>query len=282
MTEWPLIAFTITLELACGSALAATLFDGTVHRSDPASMRLLGISVFPLAAAALLVSLFHLGRPSAAWRAFSNLGSSRLSLEVFLCVLFALTALAYSALWWMARSEGRLALGVATGVVGLAAVISSAMVYPTPAQPAWNSGWVPVSFLGAVLLLGGGAAVLLGGSAWEGLLQKTYLAAILLGGFALLASAVWMIVHLSQGSQDEYISAQLQSGLHLLLSHHGIWFGLHILLAGILPLGLAIVFWLGGGAGLASIAAQRLCFLALLFGTMIGRALMLALADFRQ
>jgi anaerobic dimethyl sulfoxide reductase subunit C (anchor subunit) len=282
MTEWPLIAFTITLELACGSALATTLFDGTVHRSDPASMRLLGISVFPVAAAALLVSLFHLGRPSAAWRAFSNLGSSRLSLEVFLCALFALAALAYSALWWLARSEGRLALGVVTGVIGMAAVISSAIVYPTPAQPVWDSGWVPVSFLGAVLLLGGGAGVLLGASVSEGLLQKIYLAAILFGGFALLASAAWMIVHLSQGSPDEYVSAQLQSGLHLLLAHHGIWFGLHILLAGLLPLGLVIVFWLGGGANLASVTTQRLCFLALLFGTVIGRTLMFALADFRQ
>jgi len=72
------------------------------------------------------------------------------------------------------------------------------------------------------------------------------------------------------------------TALHLLLAHHGIWFGLHILPAGILPLGLAIVLWLGGGASLAGITTQRWCFLALLFGTVIGRTLMLALADLRQ
>jgi anaerobic dimethyl sulfoxide reductase subunit C len=278
MTEWPLIAFTVVLEMACGSAIAATLFDWTMQRSEPASLRALGISVFPLALLALLASLFHLGRPLSAWRAFANLGASRLSLEVLVCALFTLVALAYSLLWLTARSEGRPVLGVATCVVGLAAVAASVAVYLIPEQPAWNSGWVPVSFLGTVLLLGGMAPVLLFDCGARGSWRRAFLAMIFLGALALLASAAWMIVRLSQVSPDDFVSAQLQAGLHAVMSQHAVWLGLHVLLACILPLVVSVLLWQGGAAHAVGPGAWRLLYLAVGIGVVLGRAIMFAIA----
>lgn len=280
MTEWPLIAFTVLLELACGSALAAALLDWTMRRSDVASMRPLAISIFPLAALALIVSLFHLGRPLAAWRALANIGNSRLSLEVFLCALFAAAALAWSFLWWTGRSEGRLAVGGVTGILGAAAVTASALIYLIPAQPAWNSGWLPLSFLGTVLVLGGTFPLLLIDLRGANVLQKAFLPAVFAGGLALLVSAVWMLARLSQNPADDFLSGRLQMGLHLLTSQGLIWLGIFVLLAAIVPIAAAVMLWRGGGPHGFSCVVFQFLFPAVLAGTVIGRILMFAVVQF--
>jgi anaerobic dimethyl sulfoxide reductase subunit C (anchor subunit) len=184
MREWPLIVFTIAIQSACGLALAATLFD-VKARHDPALMRPLALAIFPLAALGALASVAHLGRPLAAWRSVLNLGRSPLSLEVALTALFVALALAYSGFWWIGRSDGRLALGIAASLAGLAAVISSALVYTVPAQPAWNSGWVPASFVGTALVLGGLAPAVFAAPAAPGLLR-------IAGSALLIIAAVWI------------------------------------------------------------------------------------------
>jgi anaerobic dimethyl sulfoxide reductase subunit C (anchor subunit) len=276
MNEWPLVVFTVLLEFACGSAMAATLVDCMVRRPDLVPMRPVGISVFPVAALALLASLFHLGRPLAAWRALANLGNSRLSLEILLCALFTLVALVYSFLWWTERSRGRPAAGIALCLLGAAAAIASATVYLIPAQPAWNSGWVPCSLVGTALLFGGLIPLLLAAKT-EGLQQKIFQAAVIMGGLALLSSAVWMLVRLSQMPADEFIAARLQEGLHRLASQHGLWLGLHIALGCVLPLVVGIRLWLGGSAHKYGPLSRLLIFLMILAGITIGRVLMFAL-----
>ena len=161
MKEWPLVLFTLATQLSCGLALAATVFDARLRAADAGPMRPLAVAIFPVAALGMLLSTAHLGRPLMAWRAAANLGQSRLSLEVIATLLFAILALAYSGLWWLGRTEARLALGIATGAAGIAAVAASAAIYTVPAQPAWNSGWVPASFFGTAFLLGGLAPALL-------------------------------------------------------------------------------------------------------------------------
>jgi len=276
MNEWPLIVFTLLLEFACGSAMAATLVDYTVRQAELAPMRPVGISVFPVAAVALMASLFHLGRPLAAWRALANLGNSRLSLEVFLCALFTLAALVYSFLWWTERSGGRPAAGIALCIIGAAAVIVSATVYLVPAQPAWNSGWVPCSLVGTALLSGGLIPFLLAANV-AGSPQRIFQVAVAIGGLVLLGSAVWMLVHLAQVPSDDFIAARLQEGLHQLASQHGLWFGLHIALGCILPLVVSVRLWLGESAHRFGTFSRLLIFLMILAGVTIGRVLMFAL-----
>jgi anaerobic dimethyl sulfoxide reductase subunit C (anchor subunit) len=277
MNEWPLIIFTVLLEFACGSAMAATLVDWLVRRPDLVPMRPVGISVFPVAALALLASLFHLGRPLAAWRALANLGNSRLSLEVLLCALFTLGALVYSFLWWTERSGGRQAAGIALCILGAAAVIASATVYLVPAQPAWNSGWVLCSLVGTAPLFGGLIPLLFAANI-EGPPQKIFQAAVIMGGLALLSSAVWMIVRLSQVPADEFIAARLQEGLRRLTSQHGLWLGLHIALGCVLPLVVGIRLWVGGDAHEFGPFSRRLIFLIILMGVTIGRVLMFTIS----
>jgi anaerobic dimethyl sulfoxide reductase subunit C (anchor subunit) len=269
MSEWPLVVFTMALQLSCGLALSATLFDRSVRKSDEAVIRLLGISIFPIAAVGLMVSLFHLGRPLSAWRALSNLPGSWLSVEVLLSCLFALASLAYAHRWWSRGREGRFALGVVTGLVGLAAVVSSSMIYLVPGQPAWNSAWVPMSFLGTTMVLGGLFPICLGDLKSDKGFLTALSAAVAVGGLLLVVSANWMIAGISRPSADDFASARLHEALLLVLSQHLVWFVLHVVLAGVLPVAFAFSLLSSGKAGLGG-----LVLVAVTAGAAIGRILM--------
>jgi anaerobic dimethyl sulfoxide reductase subunit C len=152
MVEWSLGIFTVAVQVACGLSLAVTLC-GRGPAAANTGVHLISAAVFPVAALGLAASLFHLGRPIVAYRALLNLGRSPLSLEVLLSLVFALAALlsGYS----RTRSAGsRSAATIVTSVAGVAALVSSFAVYLIPSQPAWNSGWLPVSFVAPVLMIG--------------------------------------------------------------------------------------------------------------------------------
>jgi anaerobic dimethyl sulfoxide reductase subunit C (anchor subunit) len=273
MSEWPLIVFTLALQFACGLALAATLCDRNATPA-PDAMRPLALSIFPLAVLGLLASLFHLGRPISAWKSLLNLGSSRLSLEVLFSLLFVAAAFIYAHAWWTHRAEHRLAIGVVTSLLALAAVASSAAIYLIPTQPAWNSGWVPVSFLGTALLLGGAASAAFLNLEGARSLYDSFLAGVVVGSLMLIVAAIWMVVTLSQGSSDGFASARLQDAFHVLTSQYAAWFGLYLLLAGIVPIVLAALLWMGRNNAGAWSALGPLVLLAIFLGTIIGRRLM--------
>lgn len=289
--EWPLVIFTLALQLSCGLALAATFVDAIANPSVAAAMRPLALAIFPAVAVGMLASLLHLGQPLAAWKSLLNLRRSRLSLEVLLTALFALTALVYSSFWLTGRTEMRLALGMATSVLGLAAVISSAMIHVLPSQPAWNSGWVPASFLGTALLLGGFASAAL--VPWAGSAASSagvppgisalrlFLGAVFAGSAVVLLSALWMLARLSGVRGEQFASGRV-GGSHWLTTRDYLWFGLHVLLAGLLPAALALRFW---PATTATSPAKVLtaplalaAFLSIVLGTLVGRLLMYSLA----
>lgn len=279
MTEWPLIVFTVGLQLACGLSLAATLFDLGSLRSKDAAMRRVALAIFPLTVFGLIASLFHLGRPLSALRALSNLGSSRLSLEVLLSAGFALAALAYSYLWWKRIRPTRILVGVFTTLVGLAAVVSSFSIYMIPSQPAWHSGWLPISFVGTLLLFAGVVPASL--IEFE---DKRFLRILLgfafAGGVALLVSITWMIAALTRFTADDFSAARLQAGLHLLTSNYSFWFGSYLFLAILLPFAFALRLWprrdSGSRAPSEAFSLKTVVFLAVLCGAIIGRMLMYA------
>jgi anaerobic dimethyl sulfoxide reductase subunit C (anchor subunit) len=278
MNEWALVIFTLAIELSCGMALTATFFDAKARQSDGAVMRPVGLTIFPLAAFGLMTSLFHLGHPLSAWKTLLNLGSSRLSLEVLLTVLFALAALVYSYSWWKDNKKYRLHFGVATSVLGLAAVVSSATIYLVPTQPAWNSGWVPVSFLGTALLLGGFASLSLVNLKDHPSQARAFLATGIAGSLALVFSTIWMLASLSRVPNNDFDYARLQGALHLLLtSQYSVGLGAYLILTGILPTSFAFRLWPGRKG---SDEVSRMPFvppvvvIAVAFGAIIGRTLM--------
>lgn len=241
MKDWPLVVFTLAIQFSSGLALAATLLDIKTRHAGAALIRPLGIAIFPLAALGALASAAHLGRPLAAWRSVLNLGRSPLSQEVALTAVFVALALGFSAFWWTGRTDGRVALGIMTAAAGLAAVVSSALVYTTPAQPAWNSAWVPASFVGTALLLGGLApTVFISPNSGPCVLRYA-------GGALLILAAFWMSAHWH--------------------SARSMWLGACLLLAGAAPLAFAI-----------RPAFTLPAFIAVLLATAVGRALFYMLA----
>src|SRR5512136_1858654 len=132
IAEWPLVVFTVLSQLAAGLALAAAVLDVRAGAGDGGPGRRLGSSIFPVALGGLAGSLFHLGRPLAAWRALLGWRSSPLSVEVLFYGLFLAAAFVTSGLWVLRARRFRPALGAITAALGLAAVISSALIYLLP------------------------------------------------------------------------------------------------------------------------------------------------------
>jgi DMSO reductase anchor subunit len=175
---------------------------------------------------------------------------------VVLTAGFAILSLVYSGLWWTGKTDGRLLLGAAAGAAGIAAVIAAAAVYAIPASPAWNSGWVPASFLGTALLLGGFAPAVL--IPWRGnpALLRIFLGASVAGSLLLLVAVFWTLAN---------VSRSLKAG-------SVVWLGCHVALASVLPIAVAFRLWPDAGAAVMPFA--RLVLAAVLCGAAIGRAVM--------
>jgi anaerobic dimethyl sulfoxide reductase subunit C (anchor subunit) len=167
LREWPLVLFTLTVQLAVGLFLAL-LATKSLLRAGHLAERPTGEGPFLLVgvlmAAALAVSLLHLGAPMSAVFSLSNLEESWLSREILVALVFlGLWGLGYSVgrrpgtAPWMAR-----ALAWATALVGIALIWVMAKIYMVPARPLWDHWLTAASFLLTTLLLGtvAGAAYL--------------------------------------------------------------------------------------------------------------------------
>ena len=119
-----------------------------------------------LAVGGLIASMFHLGHPERALRAFTQWRSSWLSREAWASVAALLVMAAYGAglvffdaRWWP--------IGVIGAVLSLLTVLTTSMIYTQmKTVPRWHSLWTPVNFLS--LSLAGGA--LLAGQVTEAMI----------------------------------------------------------------------------------------------------------------
>ena len=161
VSEWSLIIFTILGQMAVGSFMVL----GVIHlyafrkagmeEADRLSDRaLLGIGVVMILA--FLGSLLHLGNPLNAPRSILNLGSSWLSREILFGVIFAILGGLFGIMQWrkMGSFTLRMIIAILAALVGIALVVSMAMIYMMETQPAWNTFATPVSFFTTTLLLG--------------------------------------------------------------------------------------------------------------------------------
>lgn len=249
LEEWPLAAFTLAIQVACGIAIATTIAVLTQGPAQPAAARVLGISVFPIVAAGTFLSLMHLGRPLSAWRALSNCPRSRLSMEVLLTTAFAVSAFTCSYSWWNGATALRLYSGAATSLFGIAAVVSGAAIYQIPARRIWNSAWVMTSFIGSTVIVAGLALSICSmPSRWG-------TTAGIVGSALLLLSGAWM-----------WMLSRTREHARLFRT----WFTGYLLLVVATPL-LLIFLLQSSGLVLASCTVAA--------GMIIGRMLMLALGE---
>jgi anaerobic dimethyl sulfoxide reductase subunit C (anchor subunit) len=276
LKEWPLVVFTISLQYSCGLALAATMVDFRAPSAEVELLRPIGIAIFPIVAVGTFFSLCHLGQPLSAWKSVLNLVHSRLSLEILMTILFALSALADSAFWLTGRTEFRLAVGIATFILGLAAVASSAAIYMVPSRPFWNSGWLPTSFLATTILLGGAFASTLFASTGNSTMLRPLLALTIAGGVLSFFSICWMLIRFSRLSRDKFAAISVPIAWRARSLGSWFLFGLYVLFAGIVPIALIITLWPIGNAP-SDASAVRFAlpgFVAILLGVTAGRTLM--------
>ena len=153
--EWALVAFTLLMQLSVGTVLVVAAVPLLAGRGAHPPGRAFDLSLLLAAVAAglaLVVSLFHLGRPEQAWLALINLRGSWLSREIVASVLFAAAAGAFV---WQRRGGGDAGTAVvAAALMGIVVVYTMARLYMVPAQPAWDRVLTPLTFFVSALLLG--------------------------------------------------------------------------------------------------------------------------------
>ena len=147
-----LVVMTTTVQATFGTLLALTL----LRALDTTTVTLLML----LTAAALNVSVFHLGRPAYAWRALKMWRRSWLSREVLMFGLFFAAIFACAAASWGARLQvagaGAMVVPMAlvAAVFGTLGTLASAYIYLVPARPSWNMLHTPADFLLSAGLIG--------------------------------------------------------------------------------------------------------------------------------
>lgn len=270
--EWSLVVFTLALQLSCGLVLSTTLCQIEAGAESSAHLRLLGLAAFPIALVGVLASLCHLGRPWSAWKSLRNFPESRLSVEVLLTMLYSVTCAAYSFAWFHGAAQWRLVAGSLASVIGVAAVVASAMIYMVPSQPAWNSKWVLGSFASTMLALGG-ACTWASLSPSERHIYASPAILAFIGGTLVIASASGMAARLRTLSATG--RAQLFTRQQRLI------LALHVLFAGLLPVGLAAQDWLPAAAMPDAITAPMATAIlaAVLAGVLLGRRLLYSLVN---
>jgi DMSO reductase anchor subunit len=114
-------------------------------------------AAFVFAAGGLVSSVFHLGRPERAWRAFSQWRSSWLSREGVLAVATAIPATVFGIGWvFFGATTGFIGLcGVLAAALAAATVHSTGMIYASlkPIHQ-WRNRWTVPNYLALALMSG--------------------------------------------------------------------------------------------------------------------------------
>lgn len=161
--EWPLVVFTLAIQLAVGCYLALLLV-----RADRTWNRAPLLAVGALTILGLAASALHLGTPGNAVRTLANMGESWLSREILAGVTFlSLWAVTFQVNRRARPAPWHNALAALLAVAGVAFIWAMARVYMLPARPAWDSWLTPTSFFLTTILLGAVAmAAWLEGHPW--------------------------------------------------------------------------------------------------------------------
>lgn len=162
LREWALPVYTILMQLSVGMQLIFWLIRAPLQkRLSSLDVDLIFrkpfLLVFITPLVAMVGSHFHLSNPWISFLAILNVGKSWLSREIFLSVLFFITAgVQFYVTWFLPGEKQRLKTilgwgGVALGVIS---VFAMSMCYLIPAQPAWDHPFTMLLFYCSALILG--------------------------------------------------------------------------------------------------------------------------------
>lgn len=155
--ELPLIFFTLMIELAAGIFISLLIYQALTLNRDKEIYQDVSIVVILITVGGLFASLFHLGKPFGAYRAFYGLkNNSPLSWEVLITFIFLIFTFIYSSeLFRSTRVENNTYyFGILTGIIGLVAILISGRVYMFKSRPAWFTLITPLSFLMTSIISG--------------------------------------------------------------------------------------------------------------------------------
>lgn len=216
LNEWPLISYTLFGQAAAGLYLAVALVREylavkTGADTAAAATRRPAFLAGILLAAAVVLSMLHLGSPMGAFRAVNNVGTSWLSREILLTGLFGL-------LWLVGLRFDQRFLRWATALAGAGMVFAMAMLYQSSVIPAWMTAYTLVFFLAAMLVTGG---VLFLAALPKDFAQSVPVGALtaLVGTVAQLAALPLYLAKLGGGAGPAKLALAAMSGSPLLLSH---------------------------------------------------------------
>jgi Fe-S-cluster-containing dehydrogenase component/DMSO reductase anchor subunit len=161
--HWPLVLMLVLTQMSVGAFVVDQVFGladlGGVVEQTGARLLHVGTS-FMLGLIGLAASIFHLGRPWRAYRAFLGWRTSWLSREVIAFCAFAFASSAYAVVaglraWGFSiAAESEIALGVAVAVSGLGGVLCSAMIYASTRRVLWNPFYTGWKFFLTCIVLG--------------------------------------------------------------------------------------------------------------------------------
>lgn len=154
MHDLPLVFFTVLSQLAVGGMIMLWIIDVYKVKLNMKTGKLISGALVMITGLSILISLLHLGHPFQAYLALTHLSVSWLSREVILFSLFFLAQVFYFFQWKEGKDSQRLITGGIAAILGILAVISSALIYVLPSVPAWNNVSPVIFFLLTAVLLG--------------------------------------------------------------------------------------------------------------------------------
>lgn len=146
-----LVLFTFLSQMAIGAFAALFFLDVYKGKLSKRSSFFSLITILIVSVVAVIVSLFHLGHPFAAYKALLNFGDSWLTREIVFFPAFILFVLLYT----FAKTKKQQQLfGWGSNILGVVTIYSTAMIYTIPSVPAWNNGTTIAAFFITALLVG--------------------------------------------------------------------------------------------------------------------------------
>lgn len=262
--EWPLMLFTVLGQVAVGGfiVLGFSLMRKELIADERRSILKGMFFVWVLLGIGFLASTFHLGSPGRAFNALNRIGSSGLSNEVALGVLF----FAAGGLYWLLAVAGKMPAGanliwlVIAMALGLGFVYTMVGAYKIPTVLTWNNGYTLTNFFMTVLIGGPLLGYLLKRGGCE-------CGAALLATISLAALIVSVCSNLMQAGELAGIRSSVMQA-SVLAAEFGRMMSLRVALAAI-GLGLWIVPMLKGGRPNNLLLAAGL--LLVIAGEVIGR-----------
>jgi formate dehydrogenase iron-sulfur subunit len=177
--HWPLVLMLVLSQASVGMTVVATA-------QNAASWPMLS-SALALAVTGLGASIFHLGRPLGAWRAFLNLRRSWMSREIVAFGIYIVLLAASVAVALANRNPPAVFVSFVT-LIGLLTVFCSAMIYHDTQRPLWNWKRSLPLFFGTTAILGAAGAVTLQSS-------RALLATIVVAVVAKLGVEIFTLRH---------------------------------------------------------------------------------------